>query len=99
VSGAEIDPSPAAPAPAGNIATVPAPQPILSQPAVVDLPEPPAASVVLPSLPVLETGPPEVAPAKPEKQSRGFVRTLGKIFRKAPKDDAGDAAKTPPKKD
>jgi hypothetical protein len=60
-----------------------------------------AAAAAAGSDPEPATTPQEAAPQKPQNNGNRFIRALGKLnpFRKGTKQDAGEAVKTPLKKD
>jgi serine/threonine protein kinase len=93
VTGGEIVPANKIPVPAPPAAEAPG-----AKSEAVELPAPPPVPVA--AAPVPESNPvpaQEAEPAKPQKANR-LVRALGKIFKK-PKDEGGEASKTPAKKD
>jgi hypothetical protein len=95
VTGAEVMPS--APAPVHKPPTAAAAPPSPASPDTVELPPAKSGPAILTPVPELETPGQEAGPAKPAKGNR-LVRALGKInpFKK---DEAGDSAKPPAKKD
>jgi hypothetical protein len=77
------------------------PEPVHPKPDPLVVPATQSGSAATSVAPVSEPTAQEGAESKPQKNGNRFVRALGKInpFHKAAKDDAGDAAKTPVKKD
>jgi hypothetical protein len=91
VTGGEVVPA----------STMPAPAPISSEASSVksealELPPSPPVPVAVAPAPDPGPAPQDAEPAKPQKGNR-LVRAIGKIFKKP--NDAGDASKTPAKKD
>lgn len=102
VTGGELQPTAAMPAPSTTARRlVEAPEPLAPNTDSVEAPAAAARPAVLGSASELATPTQEAAPEKARNAGNRFVRALGKVnpFRKRTKPDAGEAAKTPLKKD
>jgi eukaryotic-like serine/threonine-protein kinase len=101
VTGEELPPAKTMPAPSPALRQpVEAPEPLVSMTDSVEAPEAEARPAVS-TAPELATTSQEAGPAKPQNAGNRFVRALGKLnpFRRGTKYDAGEAAKTPLRKD